>query len=378
VRHVEEPAAPRPLGKRVLVVIAGAFDPAGAATPVMDAETPTLDRLARTGRCGVVETGARSPWDGFAALCGGAASSIPSLGAAEALGLGVAVGPDESVHRADFVTLDDRGLSDPFGGRVKDPEADALLDAVRAAAPKARIVRAGGHRNVVVLPGAPQFVPSPWEAVGRKPAALVPADGPAREFFDAARAALVRHDVNAVRIDLGENPANALWIHGGGPAATASRDAPGGAILVGRGAATAGLALALGVRGSLVEGDDDVLAAAALAAVAAADFVVVRTESVLDAAATGGAAGKRDALSRVDARLVAPLLSALEERDAFVMAVAADSVFDSTARAVVRAAAPFVLAETGRGGIDAKFSEAACAAGGFHVGSGAEFAALFA
>jgi len=153
---------------------------------------------------------------------------------------------------------------------------------------------------------------------------------------------------------------------------------PAGAVLVGRGAATAGLASALGWRSSIVEGDDDVLAAAALAAVSAADLVVVRTETVLDAAAALGLEGKRDALSIADARLVAPLLSALEERDAFVMAAAADCVFDSAARAVVRGPAPFVLAGTGRSGLDTEFSEIACAAGGFHVGSGAEFAALFA
>jgi 2,3-bisphosphoglycerate-independent phosphoglycerate mutase len=375
----EQPAPPRPGAKRVLVVLAGAFDPPGERTPLCDAERPTLDRMARAGRCGVVATGARSPWEGFTALVG-AGDAAPSLGAAEALGGGFPVGPGESAYRADFVTFGDDGLSDPFGGKVGDPEASALLDAVRAAAPHARLRRAGGHRNVVVLPGAAQFCPSPWEMVGKKPVAGLPVDGPAREFFDAASKALAAHDVNAVRIDLRENPANALWPHGGGPAVAAAAPRaprPGGAVLVGRGEATAAMARVLGWESSLVAGDDDLLAAAALAAVASADLVVVRTESVLDASVAGRDA-KRDALSRVDARLVAPLYAAVEERDSFVMAVAADSVVDSATHALSRGPAPFVIVgAAGRSG-GAAFSESACAGGGYHVNSGAEFAALFA
>jgi 2,3-bisphosphoglycerate-independent phosphoglycerate mutase len=381
VEHAREPDPARPRAKRVLVVLAGAFDPPGERTPLCDAETPALDRMARIGRCGVVDTGSRAPWDGFAALLGLAGGAAPSLGACEALGEGFAVRQGESVYRADFVTFGDAGLSDPFGGKIKDPEAAALLEAVAAAVPGARVRRLGGHRNVVALPGAPEICPSPWEMFGRKSAAGLPADGPARAFFEASAEALAAHDVNEVRIDLRENPANALWLFGGGPAAETrpGGGAPaGGAILVGRGAATAGLARVLGWESSVVSGDDDVLAAAALAAVAAADLVVVRTESVLDAAAVGGAEGKRDALSRADARLVAPLLSAVEEREAFVAAAAADAVFDSTTRVVSRGAAPFVVVGAGAGAGDAAFTEQACAAGGFHVGSGAEFAALFA
>jgi 2,3-bisphosphoglycerate-independent phosphoglycerate mutase len=370
VEH-DDPPPPRPRPKRVLIVLAGAFDPPGERTPLCEAEKPALDRLARVGRCGVASSAARSPWEGFTALLG-LEAGVLALGPAEALGLGVEVAADECVCRADFVTLGDRGLSDPFGGKVKDPEASLLLDAARASAPMARFVRAGGHRNLAIVRGAPQFCLSPWEMVGRRPTDGLAADGPVREVHDAVHRALAGHDVNAVRIDLGENPANALWLHGGGrPAAPrAGERAPaGGAILVGRGPATTGLALHLGWQSSVVEGDDDVLAAA--------DLVVVRTESVLDAAAVGGPEAKRDALSRADARLVAPLLAAVEERDAFVMAVATDCVVDAVSRALVPRPVPFVLAGRGRAGGGA-MTESACESGGLHLASGAEFFAELA
>jgi 2,3-bisphosphoglycerate-independent phosphoglycerate mutase len=376
VEHPAEPAPSRANVKRVLVVLAGAFDPPGDATPLCDAEKPALDRMARDGRAGIVALAARSPWEGFTSLLG-LGDEAPALGAAEALGAGVDVASGEVAYRADFVTVADGVVRDPFGGKVKDPEAASLLDAERAAAPGARIVRAGGHRNVVVLRGAAQFCPSPWEMVGRKPASGLPADGPLREFYDAAAKALAAHDVNAVRIDLGENPANALWLHGGGTVAVPAR-AAGRGVLVGRGAGAAGLARLLGWECSLVEGDDEVLAAAALAAMAASDLVVVRTESVIDAAAAGGRAAKRDALSLADARLVAPLYAAAQERDAFVMAVAADSVIDADTHALARRPLPFVVAGTGGGAGSPAFTERTCDVGGYRLASGAEFFALLA
>jgi 2,3-bisphosphoglycerate-independent phosphoglycerate mutase len=374
VEHPEEPAAPRQNVKRVLVVLSGAFDPPGDGTPLCDAEKPALDRMARDGRAGIVDLGARSPWDGFTALVG-LGDAAPSLGAAEAFGAGVEVASGEVAYRADFVTVADGVVRDPFGGKVKDPEAASLNEAVLAAAPGARIVRAGGHRNVVLLRGPEQFCPSPWEMVGQKPASGLPGEGPLREFYDAAAKALAAHDVNAVRIDLGENPANALWLHGGGAAAMPGRGA-GRGVLVGRGAATAGLARLLGWERVLVEGDDEVLAAAALAAMAASDLVVVRTESVIDAAASGGREAKRDALSLADARLVAPLLAAGEERDAFVMAVAADSVLAAETHALARRPVPFVVVGAGGGAASPAFTERVCDAGGFRLASGAELFAL--
>jgi 2,3-bisphosphoglycerate-independent phosphoglycerate mutase len=248
VAHGSEPAAAPaapPPERRVLVVLAGAADPASDATPLADAERTALDRIARLGRAGVADLGARSPWEGFAALLG-MAEPRPSLGAAEALGLALDVADGECAYRADFVTLVDGEVRDPFGGKVKDPEAEALLGAVRAARPGTRIVRAGGHRNLVVLPGPSEFCPSPWEMVGQRAATWLPPGGAVAAFHALSAAALADHDVNHVRVDLGENPANALWLHGGGPAAAPRAERSGRATLVGRGPGVEGAARCLG------------------------------------------------------------------------------------------------------------------------------------
>ena len=371
--HAETRAA----GKRVLVVVAGAAAPPGDRTPVAAAETPALDAMARLGRAGVAALGTpHSPWDGFTALLG-LGDGAPSLGAAEASGAGIALAPGDIAWRADFVTLDGERIQDPFGGKVRDPDAASLLAAAQAATPTVRLHRLGGHRNLAVAPGPAWFGPSSWEMVGHAPLAGLPAEGPARAWFDAWRAALAPHDVNTVRVDLRENPGNGLWLHGGGPAVPPSAPAGtrSGMLLVGRGAATAGLAQHLGCRASLVEGDDEMLAAAALAAASEADLVVVRTETVLDATASPDESARQAALSAADARLVAPLLGALEEREDFLLAVASDCVLDQS-RALSRRPVPFVVRGTAvaAAGV-AAFTERACETGGYHV-SAAEFASL--
>lgn len=375
-----EPAARR----SVLVVLAGAADasavPGGAGTPFEEAETPGLDAMARRGRSGVVDLGgAPTPWDGFTGLLG-ISPGAASLGPAEARGAGIAVAPGCVAWRADFATVDDRGLRDPRAGKVQEPEAGLLLDAVRAALPGVALHRLEGHRNLVIADGPAEFAPSPWEMVGRRPLSGLAQDGRLRVWYDAAHAVLAAHDVNHVRLDLLENPANALWLHGGGPGtAQAVRAAvrADSVALVGRGRVTAGLASALGWRAVVADGDDEVLAAETLGALAESAVVVVRTESVLWAAAAGGAAAKRDAISAADARLVRPLLAALEERGHFAFAVAADSVLDAGAGALLRRPVPAAFvsdADPSRGG-DARFTEHACERSGTRWGSGAEFAA---
>ncbi len=369
-------AAPR--RKRVLVVLAGGTDPAGDATPLAEAEVPALARIARRGRAGILRTAAATPWDGFCEILGLGASA-PSLAAADAAGAGIAVGAGEVVWRADFVTLDGRGVHDPWGGGIHGGEADELLRAASVALPGVRLHRLAGARNLAVTPGPAEPGAPPWAMAGRPASAGFSPTGRVREWFEAARAALAQHDVNSVRVDLRENPANALWFHGaGGPCGRGLGSQFGtGVALVGRGTRTQGLAVALGWTPHVVDGDDEALAAAALAALDGAGLVIVRTETALVAAAAGQAA-RRDALSALDARLVAPLLGALEEADGHAMAVVSDCAVDSRVHAAVRGAAVCAVVRDGDANAGpARFTESECARSGFHADP-ATLAALLA
>lgn len=372
----------------MLLVLAGAADRVGTSpqdgTPLADAETPGLDQMARLGRAGTFVLEASTPWNGFMALLG-LDGDVAALGPIEALGAGVVVPPGSAAWRADFVTMDDAGLSDPTAGKVNEPAATALLDVARAALPGVALHRLEGHRNLAVADGPPEFASSPWEMIGRRAVSGLDARGRIPAWFDAARRVLEAHDVNHVRVDLLQNPANALWFHGGGVAVAGGlRSALAGqdAVLVGRGRVTAGLATALGWRACVVDGDDEALAAEALTAIATADLVVVRTETPLWAAAASGTAGRRDAISVADARLVRPILGALEECDAYAFAVASDCVLASDTRALLQRPSPIVVVTSDNApphdGAPVRFSEYVCERSGFHVQGGQGLAALLA
>lgn len=364
--------------KRALVVLAGAADPLADSTPLGEAGTPALDDIARRGKAGRIELDLRSSWEGFVGLLG--LEPRPSLGFASAVGASLDLGEGQTAYRADFVTLGDAGVHDVRAGGLGEQEGGLLLDAVREALPDVLWKRLSGRANLLVLGEEAHFLLSPWEMPGRDPFEHLPREGALRALFEGARDVLAGHDVNAVRLDLGEDPANGLWLHGGGARIDGVR-APGAAggdvVLVGTGEATAGLARLLGWKSVVVDGDDEALAAASLAALADADTVIVRTESVLEACASGDPEAKRDAISAADARLVAPLLGALSEQDAFALGAAADSVVDTGGRKVIAAPAPFAVLRSGDAGTgDHAFSERDCAHAHTLLASGADLMAL--
>jgi len=388
-------AGEEPLRRVLVVLAAGADGGAGASqTPLAEAETVALDRIAREGRIGLLEHpggafSGCSPWEGFTGLLG-LSQAAPSLGVAVAWGAGIDVPPDHVAYRADFVTVDERGVRDPSAGGVGEPEATALLDAAREAVlqavPGVELHRLDGARNLAILPAPAGRCLSPWEATETPPVEAMPAIGMVRAFFLAASEALAGHDVNTVRVDLGENPANALWLHGGGnvpPALTAPwpmpAEPPLTVALVGSGLALRGLARHLGARFVETGEDHDDLAAGALGALAEHDLVVVRTTAALRVP-RGDVAARREILSAVDARVVAPLLSALEERGAYRLSVAADSVLDEDLWRLVPAPSPFAeLSSDARAeGLDRTFNERNCERTGVRLPSAALLSGLAA
>lgn len=400
--HASPEPSSRAGARVVLLVLEGGADPAGPSTPLHEAGTPALDRVARDGHLARAVLDATSCWDGFTRLLGAdgdaglgpaeacAARLGPGDGGGDADGDGIGDGDGNGgarwAARVDLVTVDDDRILDPFGGRIADPEASALFDEVSAALPHGRLVRLPGRRGLWLGTEPIPDAPPPWEVGNRAPRAVLAGAPPLLALYEASRRALSLHDVNAVRVDLGENPANALWAHGAGPLplrmAPPAWAAGRRAALICGGGPGQGLARALGWDGVAVDGDDDALCAATLDALADHDVVVVRTSSVLAAGLAAGDAAhaaRVEAFSAVDARLVGPVLGALEERGPFVLAVAADGVYDAAAGAYSAEPVPCgVLRAGGRGHGLPAFHEKACIEGGARIEGGAAFADLVA
>jgi len=219
------------------LVCAGMADEPLAAlegrTPLEVAKTPFMDELAKNA------TLANAAWvepslpasDEVAALSMlgyNPKESYTGLAPLEALAAGFTQNDAQIMFRCDFVTLVDGELSDHTAGKISAKEAQVLaMELNRGLADfKAKIIPVDGYRNLLVIDDADKSTSldelettSPVRVRGEQ-IAKWPLKGKAagllQEITAFTRKALENHDVNRVRIDLGENPASQVWLWGQG------------------------------------------------------------------------------------------------------------------------------------------------------------------
>ena len=215
----------------------------GGRTPLEAASTPTLDRLAAEGCCGladpvtpgfVPDTAA-----GTLALFGQSPQAM-SRGPVEALGAGVSLRVGDLALRGNFASLDDSGnVTDRRAGRIRGEHAEELaaaLDRLRLPGSLADdlevlVAPATEHRLAIVLrgdglsaeitgsdpgdgaPPGPPLVPAPNHA--NHPRAVWTA-GALAVFEQEARRVLAGHKINKKRKRKGHAVANALLTRGAG------------------------------------------------------------------------------------------------------------------------------------------------------------------
>lgn len=253
--------------KSVLLVYENAADEPQQAldgrTPLQVARCASAARLALEGRCGVlggVPAGEAPRAEALlAALCGVPAAEAWRLarGPLEAESLKLDWGAFDYAYRGDFITLDHGVIRDSWLSRLSLQETELLSQAVQASLDPDEVrmhALAPGHVVILVKAGDGRLDPghAPWAVEGEAEASL-PAGRRGklpREIMEKAGAVLARQTINDVRVDLGENPASALWLWGGGPRAAAT--APFGgrplkAAMVTQSAMAAGLGLRLGM-----------------------------------------------------------------------------------------------------------------------------------
>ena len=305
-------------------------------SPLVAADVPRLDALARSGRVGAVRLGAAGGLDDAAALVGllgydarrGAAQ-----GPLEAASLEGFARDGDLILAGTLVTLADGAIVDPTGGRPSDDEAEVLLRDLAGALDDAsyRIQSLGRYRFVVAIEGADGLrvtTTPPCGAIDQPLARVYPGDrdgGRVGRLLDVAQRVLGEHEINRVRIDLGENPANFVWLWGGGTPATlepfeevrGARAAFVGGAPLARGTATAAGLVAVPVDGATggVETDLAAKANAVIDAMDDHDVIVAHVDAVREAAWLRDPRLVLEALHRVDEHLVAPIHDALARSD---------------------------------------------------------------
>ena len=373
--------------RAVMIVVPGLAEQPlaalGGKTPLDAAAHPALDALATLGRIGTVDLSApgASPGavTGLPALLGFDAALLDlKRGPLEAVGLGVALALDDLALRLNFVSTCEGTLADTRAGHVSDREAALLLEALRApdVLPAGwQLIAGAGYRHLLVIPGGAALdlhtVP-PHAVLGQPLAAHLPSGRdsmPLRGFLESAFARLRAHEVNRVRLDLGENPADAVWAWGEGARQELPALCPqlaGGMAVVAAAPLVRGLALLAGLPAPRLVGatadersDLAAKAAAARALLAMHPWVVVHAAAVNEASRSGDAKRKVAQIERVDRELVAPLLEWQQEQPGERrLAVVSDHSTSVETRGRGDGPVPFVLHGAGIDGVrERRFTE---------------------
>ncbi len=325
--------------KYIVLVPDGAYDypleELDNRTPLEVAKIPNMNFIAREGKVGVTITIPK----GFAPASDVANLSIlgydPSKfytgrGPLEAANLGLSLEEGDVAFRCNLVTIDNDTMVDYSAGHITSKEAAQLVNALneKLASQQLKFYPGVGYRHLLLVRNKlltkellkTKCVP-PHDITGYKISRNLP-KGPAAKFLvelmEKAKALLSSAEVNRVRIDLAENPANAIWLWGQGTAAFMPKfkDKFGvsGAIISAVDLIK-GIGKIIGLEPLSVPGatgyyDTNYKAKAeyALASLADKDFVFVHVEATDEAGHNGDTRAKIAALENFDKFIVGPIL----------------------------------------------------------------------
>lgn len=359
--------------KWVWVIYEGAADVPSPAlngrTPMQVARAEAATRLAVTGQGGWMMP-ARVEAENVSAVRLGALLGLPmsearrlARGPLEALGAGLAPSDEERVYRGDFVTMDGSILREAGVPNVRLEETLTLAAALQerwdeseviitAVAPGRLIVR---HR---AASGEHPVSAAPTQAVGGDVRDLLAprrAHAFVRSFMEQAREVLENHPVNEVRLDLGENPANAVWLWGGGrptPLTHAPCEGRKGAVLthslLARGWARWADWPVLELEDLWEDGDRGLFKIARLVeALQEVDVLLVYVEAPHKYGRYGNPIEKARALDVLDHHLLEPLCSVLDAHEPYRIALVVDGAVSAATGRPMTQPLPFVVAGEG-------------------------------
>lgn len=304
----------------------------GGKTSLELARTPHLDALAAAGELGLAVTVPPGMEASSACACMSLLGYDPQVyyggrAGIEARSMGIPVGDDEVVFRANLVAVKDGRMWSYGSGHISTGEAAELIGALNKelGGDAVRFYPGVSYRHLLKLKGHPETlkaVCTPPHDIPDEPVAgyLPQGRGGAflRELMAASEAVLKEHPVNTARRARGDIPATTLWLFwGSGPIP----DMPAFKDIYGKRAAlTSAVDLLRGLGGMMgmkilniagvsdgADNDYSAQVEGALKALDDNDLVVIHVEAPDEAAHSGSVADKVAAIERVDSDVVARL-----------------------------------------------------------------------
>ena len=362
--------------KYVVVVLDGAsdypIDMLGGKTPLEVADTPFMDSLAKAGVLGRVKTVPK----GFIPSSDVANLSLlgydPNLyysgrGPLEAANLGVDLGENDLAFRCNLITETDGKLADYSAGHITNKEAKILMEHINKSlgSDKIEFFFGTSYRNLMVIRGAKELelnklkYSAPHDIMGQDITKHMPQGNNSQiitDLINRSKGILEGHEINKVRIDLGENPANMIWLWGCGvkPAMPFFKKLFGlsGAVISAVDLIK-GIGKIIGFEVLKVEGATGYYdtnyqgkAQAALEAFDRVDFVFIHIEATDEAGHNQDLRMKITCLERIDKMVVGPLVEKLRDKD-FRILITPDHPTPIALRTHTDEPVPFLIAGSG-------------------------------
>jgi len=319
-------------------------------TPLEAGRTPNMDFIAKHGRLGRVRTipDKMSPASDVANLSilgYDPQKFYTGRGPLEAANLGVDLEEDDVAFRCNLITASGDTLTDYSAGHISSKEAQIIIKFIDKNLGTNRIKFYPGvsYRHLMLVKrGAEQKLEDlkckpPHDITGQGISKNLPRGDNAEiliKLMEDSRKVLEKHEINLVRVDLKENPANMIWLWGQGkkPAMPKFIDKYGlqGSIISAVDLLK-GLGKILGLEVVNVPGatgyydtDYEAKAKAAIKALKKNDFVFVHVEAPDEAGHNGDLREKITAIERFDQLVVGTILEAFKRKGDFRVLVLPD------------------------------------------------------
>ena len=380
----------------------------GNKTLLQAANIPTINRLAKEGRCGMLNT---VP-DGFhpgseianlSVMGYEVAKVFEGRGSLEAASMGVDIREGEMAMRVNLICIADEKIKNHSAGHISNEEAHELINYLQQELGDEMLTLHPGvsYRHLLVLKGGnkalkctpPHDVPgTPYKEVMIE--ALAPEAQTTADYLNTmilrSQELLASHPVNLKRVAEGKDPANSLWPWSPGyrPAMKTLQETYG--IESGSVISAVDLIMGIGVYAGLtprwVEGATGLYntnyegkVKAALDALRTEDFVYLHLEASDEAGHEGNVELKLRTIKYLEERVVKPIVDEVSTWDEPVaIAILPDHPTPCHLRTHTRAAIPFLIYKPGAtpDAVEA-YDEMSCTKGSYGTLQDIEFLQAF-
>ena len=341
----------------------------GMRTPLEAARTPNMDFIAKNGSLGQAKTipdkmTPASDVANLSILGYDPKEYYSGRGPLEAANLGVELEDDDIAFRCNLITTGGDTLLDYSAGHIKSAEAEKLIKFLdqKLGTNKMRFFSGVSYRHLLLVKRGSELklenlkCLAPHDISGQNIIKNLPkgenADLIIKLMLDS-REFLVNHEINLVRLDLKENPANMIWLWGQGrkPNMPKFIDKFGlSGSVISAVDLIKGLGRILGLNVINVPGatgyydtDYEGKAKAGIKSLEKNDFVFVHVEAPDEAGHNGDLREKLTAIERFDQLVVGSFLKYCKNRDDFRIMVLPDHATPLSLKTHTSEAIPFAI-----------------------------------